>query len=114
MSDTDTDEQNLNVLSIDELADRLYVSLWHRNATIKGWIKWKSWRLCLRYHLPGVDDRRLRVVFDKLKARGHFLARRLTPGHHSSYLFCQIAIPPDDPEAQKEAWEHYRWRVNQT
>lgn len=46
MSDTDTDEQNLNVLSIDELADRLYVSLWHRNATIKGWIKWKSWRLC--------------------------------------------------------------------
>jgi hypothetical protein len=31
---SDTDEQNLNDLSIDELADRLYVSLWHRNATL--------------------------------------------------------------------------------
>ena len=107
-----SDTENLNDLSIDELADRLYVQLWHSNATRRGWNKWKVWRLSLRYWLPGVDNRRLRVVFDKLKSRGHFIARKLTTGHHSSYLFCQIAVPPDDPEAQEEAWNHYRWRAN--
>jgi hypothetical protein len=110
---SDTDEQNLNDLSIDELADRLYVSLWHRNATL-GVDQTEVVEALFEIPSPGVDDRRLRVVFDKLKARGYFLARKLTPGHHSSYLFCQIAVPPDDPEAQKEAWEHYRWRGNQT
>ena len=73
------------------MVDVAYTALWNRNATRMKFMTYKRWGPMLKYYLPQLDNRQRRHVFQKLVRAGYFIARKINPTGHQSYLFTQVS-----------------------
>jgi len=75
----------------EAVLDEALTYLFARNASRLRFLQYACWRRTLKWHFQEATDEEIRTIFTRLKRRGHFIAKKLAPRTHASYLFTQTS-----------------------